>query len=91
MIDYLTRDAFEVNLTNCADAMKEDFKLKTNETLKPWKNKLFHVSTNSSRLEKEKSNVFHRFTMKHVFLLKRVQPEVESGVGFLSAWTSISM
>ena len=70
-IDFLTRGAFEVDIADCIDTMKEDFPHKTNKTFKPLNNKLFSVNASSPRLEKEKSDVFHMFTMKFMFLRKK--------------------
>ena len=70
-MDYSTRGAFKVNVTNCIDATKEDFLCKTNKTLKAWNSKLFSVGANSPRLDKEKSDAFHMFAMKCMSLYKR--------------------
>ena len=83
-LDYLTRGAFKVDMTDCVDTMEEDFPYKPNKPLKAWNNKLFSVNANSFRLDKEKSGVFHAFTIKCMFLHKRGQPNVEPRVGFLS-------
>ena len=70
-IDYLTIGTFKVGIVDCINTMKECFPCQTNKNLKPWSNKIFHVDSNSSRLDKEKSDVFRVFTMKCVFLCKR--------------------
>ena len=89
-MDYSTRGTFKVNVTDSADAMKEDFPCQTNKTLKAWNYTLFSVNANSPRLDKEKSDTFHTFTMRCMFLCKRGQPDVEAEVGFLSTCTSVS-
>ena len=70
-LDYLSRGTFEVNMTDYVDTLKENFPCKTNKTLKAQNDKLFLVNTNSSRLGKEKYDVFHEFTIKCMFLCKR--------------------
>ena len=70
-LDYSTRGAFKVNVTDCIDALKGDSPHETNKTLKAWNDKFFLVSTNSSRLDKEKSDAFHAFAMKCMFLRTR--------------------
>ena len=89
-LDYSTRGAFKVNITDHADAMKKDFPCKTNKTLKVWNDKLFSVDENSPKLDKEKSDAFHMLTIKCIFLCKRGRPGVELRVGFLSTCTSCS-
>ena len=76
-------------MTDCIDAMKKGFPYETNKTLKAQNDKLFSVDANSTRLDKEKSDVFHVFAMYSIFLCKRGQPCVEFGVGFLSTQTNI--
>ena len=88
-LDYLTRGAFKVNMTDCIDAAKEDFHYEANKTLKAQNNKLFLVDTNSTRLEKEKSDTFYVLTTKCMLLCKRELPNVEPGIGFLSTQTNI--
>ena len=70
-MDYSNRGAFKVDMMDCVDTMKEDFRYETNKTNKVWNNKLFSVHPNSPRLDKEKSNVVHVFTMKCIFSCKR--------------------
>ena len=70
--------------------MKEDFPYKTNKTLKAYNDKLFLVDTNSPRLDKEKSNTFHVFTMKFMFLDEKERSYIEPGVEFLSNQTNVS-
>ena len=89
-LDYSTRGVFKVDVTDCIDAMKEDFPCKTNKTLKAWNNKSFSVDVNSPSLEKEKSGVLDTLTIKCMFLCKRERPSIKSRVGFLSTQTKIS-
>ena len=70
VIDYLTRSASKVDIADCIGIMKEDFSSKTNKTTKLWTNKLLQVNTNFSRLNKEKSNVFHILNVKRLFCAK---------------------
>ena len=46
------------------------------------------VDKNSEGLCEEKSDAFHSFVMKIMFLCKRSRPDVELGVSFLSTRTS---
>ena len=41
MIDYSIRGIFQVDITDYAGAIKENFSLETNKTLEPWNDKLF--------------------------------------------------
>ena len=70
--------------------MEEDFMVKLEKVTEAWSDTLFSVVMSSKRLSEEKSDVFHSFTMKIMFLHKRGSPYVEAGVSFLSVRVSES-
>ena len=45
----------------------------------PWNDNLFKVDSKSENLNKKEVNIFHTFTMKGVFLVKRAHPIMEIG------------
>ena len=60
-----------IDVTEHVDQMKEDFPEKLGKNTKAWSDKLFSVDKNSKELCNEKSDTFHSFVMKIMFLCKR--------------------
>ena len=89
-LDHSRKKALLLDMTNYVDQMKEDFLEKLEKETKDWSGKFFSVDKNSKRLCTEKSDTFHSFVMKIMFLCKRGQPDVELSIIFLSARTSKS-
>ena len=89
-LDYSESKAVLIDMTEHVDQMKEGFPEKLEKNTKAWSDELFSVDKNSKRLCNEKSDMFHSFVMKIMFLCKRGRPDVELGVSFLSTRTSES-
>ena len=50
----------------------------------PWTQKLVNVDTSLQKLDKTKSDTFHTFVRKCMFLGKRGRPDILAGTSFLS-------
>ena len=87
-LDYYKKKAVLIDMTEHAHQMKEDFPEKLERETKVWSGDLFSVENKSKRLCEEKSDSFHSFAMKIIFLCKRGRMYAELGVGFLSTRTS---
>ena len=54
----------------------------------PWIESLFDTKSDSMRLTKFKSNVFHAYVIKLMFLAKRGRLDILSGISYLSTRVS---
>ena len=74
-----------IDMTYYVDKMIEEFPDKLKEGTKcPWTKRLFKVDSDSQKLDKERSKVFHTFVMKGMFLSKRVRQDIHPAIVFLS-------
>ena len=89
-IDYSKRGKALIDMTEYIDQLEEDFPEKLEKNTKAWSDKLLSIDKKSKRLCNEKSEIFHSFVMKIMFLCKRGRPDVELGVSFLSTRISES-
>ena len=66
-----------IGMMEHADQMKEHFPDKLEIETKAWSDKFFSADKKSKSSCEEKSDAFHSFSMKIMFLCKRGRPDVE--------------
>ena len=71
-------------MTNYVDNLKDDYPYHLREDIKLWNDKKFQLDNNSKHL-KDNSDVCHALVMKCALLYKRVRPDVDPGMSFLSS------
>ena len=72
-------------MINYINSMIEEFPYELESKFKcAWTEKLFNVDTSLQKVDKTKSDTFHTFVMKCMFLGKRGRPDILTGTSFLS-------
>ena len=75
-LDFSEKKALKVDMREYIRQLRDDFPGTLRQEMKPWGEKFFKVDENSEGLNKEKSEAFHSFVMKIMFLCKRGRPDV---------------
>jgi hypothetical protein len=85
ILEYSSTGVLKVNMVKYVKNMVEDFpeKLEGKEKC-PWNEKLFKVDEKLKKLGKEKSEQFHTFVAKGLFLCKRGRPDIQPAIAFLA-------
>lgn len=83
-LNYSMKGKIQVDMRDYVKGILEDFPHELKSATSPWTGNLFKVDVDSKSLNKEKSEIFHTFVMKCVFLCKKGWPDIEPGVCFLS-------
>ena len=84
-LDYNIAGVVKIDMSHYIDKMIQEFPEELPEkTRYPWNENLFKIDETSPRLCKEKSEIFHTFVMKGMFLSKRARPDVLPGIIFLT-------
>ena len=76
----------KVDVTHCQESMCDEFleEIKPNGKA-PWNDASFNVDDDSPLLSEQKSEMFHTFVVKGMFLVERARSDLEPGFGFLSS------
>ena len=82
--DFSVEGCVKVDMTKYVKEMLEEYpeELK-GKSMTPANEKLFKVNESSTRLEKEKAEVFHTTVAKGLFLSKRARPDIQIAIAFL--------
>ena len=84
-LDYTQEGKVIIDMIEYINSMIEEFPYELESKCKcPWTEKLFNVDTSLQKLDKTKSDTFHTFVMKCMFLGKRGRPDILTGTSFLS-------
>lgn len=84
-LDHTKKGKLIADMKDCIKEMTNEYSENINSDKVPWNDKLFKVDKDSTLLLPEEAEIFHTFVMKGMFLVKRVRPDKESGMGFLSS------
>ena len=85
-LDYSQEGKVIINMMDYMNNMIEEFpyELESSKCKLPWKQKLFNMNRFSQKLDKTKSDTFHTFIRKCMFLGKRGRSCILIGTSFLS-------
>ena len=84
-LDFTKSRVLKLDMSKYIQDMIEDFPddLDGKEEY-PWNDKLFKIDENDKKLDKLKSEEFHTFVAKALFLSKRARPDIQPGIPFLT-------
>jgi hypothetical protein len=84
-LDYRKRGELKINMTKYVENMLNDFpvQLGKKDTAKtPAANSLFNLGT-GAKLDMKRSEIFHTFVAKGLFLCKRARPDIQQAISVL--------
>ena len=82
--DFTIDKSVRINMTKYVKEMLEDYPEQLKGKSKtPANEKLFRVNDSSTKLDREKAEVFHTFVAKGLFLSKRARPDIQTVIAFL--------
>lgn len=83
-LDFTTPGSLIVDMKDYVKNMITDFPEEISTSNYPWNENLFKVDEKSPKLSKEKSELFHTFVAKALFLCKRARPDIQPAIAFLT-------
>ena len=83
---YTDKEKLRVDMRKYIEKIIKEFPQPISNSKSPWNGNLFKVDNSSPPLKLKEAETFHTFTMKGMFIVKRAQPDMELGFGFLSTY-----
>jgi hypothetical protein len=83
-LDYSTANKLKVDMTDYVKGMVTEFPEELSKSNYPWNQNLFQIDNKCKLLNKEKSEIFHTFVAKGLFVCKRARPDIQPAIAFLS-------
>jgi hypothetical protein len=86
-LDYLENKFLCVHMKSYIELMLKEFpyELGNKNEKYPWNENLFkNLDTHNEKLENKKTEIFHTFVTKGLFLAKRGRPDIMPGIAYLS-------
>jgi hypothetical protein len=84
ILDYTEVGKVKIDMSNYIDAMVNEFPEDVEEKTTPWTGNLFKVDSSSPKLSKLKSEQFHTFVAKGLFVCKRARQDIQTAIAFLA-------
>jgi hypothetical protein len=86
-LDYSENKVIRVHMKSYIELMLKEFpcELGNKNEKYPWNENLFkNLDTHNEKLENKKTEIFHTFVTKGLFLAKRGRPDIMPGIAYLS-------
>ena len=85
-LDYSDSGKLKVDMRKHTEKdLLEEFPFPVPMCKAPWNESMFKINSKSELLTPKEAEIFHTFTVKGMFLVKRARPDEEPGFGFLSS------
>jgi hypothetical protein len=84
VLDYSEPGKVNIDMTDYAKKMAEEFPEPIQCVSCPWNGNLTTVDPKSPKLSKDKTEMFHTFVVKALFVCKRARQDIQPAIAFLT-------